>query len=190
MLKKGKHGSEYSRCLDNFQNCLSTHDIKSQIALECTMFRRNLNKVKQKISFWTTPKESGCSGPGGRPAPGPIRRLCVRSRPTCCHRDFITHCWQLLRYNKHLNGPLHFVTLGYSLLFWQRFADRAADVAIIVSESFFVSAPTICVILRHFCSTQHTSPTNRGMLHRANCRRRITNAAVTVIVTVRFLTTV
>ena len=24
--------------------------------------------------------------------------------------------------------------------------------------------------LRHFCSTQHTSPTNCGMRHRANCR--------------------
>jgi len=28
------------------------------------------------------------------------------------------------------------------------------------------------VILRHFCSTQHTSPTNYGMRHRANCKRR------------------
>ena len=38
------------------------------------------------------------------------------------------------------------------------------------------------VILRHFCSIQHTSPTNYGMRHRANCRRRTTNAAVTVTV--------
>ena len=36
------------------------------------------------------------------------------------------------------------------------------------------------VILRHFCSTQHTSPTNYGMRHRADCRRRTTNAAVII----------
>ena len=38
------------------------------------------------------------------------------------------------------------------------------------------------VILRHFCSTQHTSPTNYGMRHRANCRRRTTNPAITVTI--------
>ena len=36
------------------------------------------------------------------------------------------------------------------------------------------------VILRHFCLTQHTSPTNYGMRHQSNCRRRTTNAAVAV----------